>query len=223
MRQKTQEEIMQEIDKIYFRQRSVSLLEALRKKKFEAVFFETSQEAKNFILQQIQPGESVGIGGSITLRENLKIVQEIRNRGNTVYDHWEAENEKRRIELKRSHRGVDVFLSSTNALVADGTLINLDGGGNRVASLCSGPKRVLVVAGANKLVESLDEGIKRTRNRAAVLRVLKSHFQTPCDSTAVCSDCHSPQRICSALLILLQKPADIDQFTVILVNDDMGY
>ena len=214
---------MQEIEKEYFRQRAGLLIEALKKKKFEAVFFETAEEAKNFILQQIQPGESVGIGGSITLRENLHIVQEIRKRGNPVYDHWEGQNEQQRIELKRSHRGVDVFLSSTNALAADGTMINLDGGGNRVASLCSGPKRVMVVAGANKLVESLEEGIKRTRNRAAVLRVLKSHFITPCDATAVCSDCSSPQRICSALLILMQKPADIVQFTVILVNDDMGY
>ena len=118
---------------------------------------------------------------------------------------------------------MDVFLSSTNAFVADGTLINMDGGGNRVASLCSGPKRVMVVIGANKLVESVDEGIKRTRNRAAVLRVLKSHFKVPCNSTAVCSDCNSPQRICSALLILMQKPADIDQFIVILVNENMGY
>ena len=214
---------MQKIDKYRFRQRSGALLDALKKRKFNAVFFETPEEARDFILQQISPGESVGIGGSITLRDHLKIVPEIRRRGNLVYDHWEAENPTQRIELKRSHRGVDVFLSSTNALIADGTLINLDGGGNRVASLCSGPKRVMVVAGANKLAESIDEGIKRTRNHAAVLRVLKDHFKTPCDNSGVCSDCASPQRICSALLILMQKPADIDQFTVILVNEDMGY
>jgi hypothetical protein len=219
----TRVEIMQEFDKIYFRQRSGALLEALKKRKFDAAFFETPEEAKKFVLQQIKPEESVGIGGSITLREKLKIVQEIRHRGNLVYDHWEADNEERRIELKRRHRSVDVFLSSTNALVSDGTLVNLDGGGNRVASLCSGPKRVIVVAGVNKLVESIDEGIKRTRNRAAVLRVLKSHFRTPCDGTGVCTDCNSPQRICSALLILMQKPADIEQFIVILVNENMGY
>lgn len=118
---------------------------------------------------------------------------------------------------------MDVFLSSTNAIAADGTLVNLDGGGNRVASLCSGPKRVIVIAGANKLVESVDEAIRRTRNRAAVQRVLRSQYKTPCEVTGVCSDCHAPQRICAALLILMQKPADIDQFTVVLVNEEMGY
>lgn len=215
---------MQEIEKEYVRKKIGSVLDGLKKKKFEAHFFETMEEAKRFILGQIKPGETVGIGGSVTLREEFKIVPEIRKKGNTVYDHWEANDDPvRRMELKRSHRNVDVFLSSINAIAADGTIVNLDGGGNRVASLCSGPKRVIAVAGANKLVDSLDDAIYRTRNRAAALRALRSNYKTPCVATGVCSDCDSPQRICSALLILLKRPADIDQFTVILVNEEMGY
>ncbi len=214
---------MQEMDKIFFRKKVGATLEALKRKHFESYFFETSAEARQFILTRIKPGETVGIGGSTTLRDHLQIIPEIRKKGNMVYDHWEAENDpERRIELKRSHRGVDVFLSSTNAMAADGTLVNLDGGGNRVASLCSGPKRVMVVAGVNKLVGSVDEAIQRTRNRAAVQRVRKSHFKVPCEATGVCTDCNAPRRICSALLILMQKPHDIDQFTIILVNEEMG-
>lgn len=215
---------MEAIEAEYLRKRIDSLLQALKERKFDACFFETKAEAKEFLLGQIQPGETVGIGGSVTLRENLQIGQEVRKKGNTVYDHWEADNDPiRRLQLKRRHRGVDVFLSSTNAIAADGTLVNLDGGGNRVASLCSGPKRVFVVAGRNKLVGSVDEAIQRTRQRVAVLRALRGKFKTPCEVTGVCSDCRSPQRICSALLILMQKPADIDRFTVILVNEEMGY
>lgn len=215
---------MQEIEKIYMRKRIGPLLEALKKRRYEACFFETTEEAKQFVLAQIKPEETVGIGGSVTLRENLQIVPALRQRGNTVYDHWEAaQDPKRFLELKRSHRGVDVFLSSVNAIAGDGTIVNLDGGGNRVASLCSGPKRVFVIAGANKVVENMQEAIDRARNKAAVLRALKSQFKTPCVATGVCSDCDSPQRICAALLILLKKPADIQQFTVILVNEEMGY
>ncbi len=215
---------MQEIEKIYMRKRIGSLMEALKKRKYETAFFETPEEAKQFILAQINPGETVGMGGSVTLRENLQMVPALRQRGNTVYDHWEAiQDPKRFLELKRSHRGVDVFLSSLNAIAIDGTIVNLDGGGNRVASLCSGPKRVFVIAGANKIVDTMDEAIDRTRNKAAILRALKSQFKTPCVATGVCSDCDSPQRICAALLILLKKPADIEQFTVILVNEELGY
>jgi len=215
---------MREIEKEYVRKRIGAVLDALKKKKFEAHFFETRAEAKQFILDQIKPGETVGLGGSVTLREDMPVIAEIRKKGNTVYDHWEANDDpKRRIELKRSHRGVDLFISSANAIAADGTIVNLDGGGNRVASLCSGPKRVVIVAGANKLVGSMEEAICRTRNQAAVLRVLKSHFKTPCEVTGVCTDCDSPGRICSALLILMRKPDDIDRYTVVIVNEEMGY
>ena len=215
---------MQEIEKIYMRKRIGPLVEALKKRRYEACFFETPEEAKQFVLDRIKPEETVGLGGSVTLRENLQMVPALRQRGNTVYDHWEAVQDPQRfLELKRSHRGVDVFLSSVNAIADDGTMVNLDGGGNRVASLCSGPKRVFVIVGANKVVETMEAAIHRTRNKAAVLRALKSQFKTPCVATGVCSDCDSPQRICAALLILLKKPADIEQFTVILVNEEMGY
>ncbi len=215
---------MLEIEKEHIRKRIGPILAALKKKNFEAYFFETKAEARQFLLNQIKPGETVGLGGSVTLREDMPIIPEIRKKGNTVYDHWEADHDpKRRIELKRSHRGVDVFISSANAIAEDGTIVNLDGGGNRVASLCSGPKRVMIIAGVNKLVGSMEEAICRTRNKTAVLRVLRSKFKTPCEVTGVCSDCDSPNRICSALLILMRKPADIDQYTVIIVNEEMGY
>ncbi len=215
---------MQEIEKEYVRKRIGVILDALKTKGFEAFFFETRAEAKQFILGQIKTGETVGIGGSVTLREDMPIIPEIRKKGNQVFDHWEANDDpKRRIELKRSHRGVDVFISSANAIAEDGTIVNLDGGGNRVASLCSGPKRVIVIAGVNKLVGCMEEAVCRTRNKVAILRVMKSHFKTPCEITGVCSDCDSPNRICSALLILMRKPADIDHYTVIIVNEEMGY
>ena len=215
---------MQEIEKIFMRKRIGPLMEALKKRRYEACFFETPEETRQFVLAQIKPEETVGVGGSVTLRGDLQMVPALRQRGNAVYDHWEAvQDPKRFLELKRSHRGVDVFLSSLNAIAADGTIVNLDGGGNRVASLCSGPKRVFIVAGANKVVETMQEAIDRTRNKAAVLRALKSQFKTPCVTTGICSDCDSPQRICAALLILLKKPANNEQFTVILVNEEMGY
>ena len=102
-------------------------------------------------------------------------------------------------------------------------MVNLDGGGNRVASTCSGPKRVIVVAGANKVVENLDAAIHRTRHHASPLNAIRLERETPCAETGTCNDCSSSQRICAMLLIMYKKPGDIDEFTVVLVNDEMGY
>lgn len=215
---------MREAERDYYRKKVPKILDELHKKEYEACFFETAEEAGQFIIDQIKAGELVGTGGSVTLREDLGLVEALRNKGNTVFDHWEDEgNYEKRIELKRKHREVDVFLSSANAITEEGIIVNLDGGGNRVASTCSGPKRVILVAGLNKLVKTTDDAISRTRNKAAPINAVRKSLKTPCAETGVCIDCDSPSRICAALLILLKKPRDIDAFTVILVNEDLGY
>jgi len=215
---------MKEAERDYYRKRVPKILDALEKKRYEACFFETAEEAKQYIINQIEEGELVGTGGSVTLRENLGLVEALRNRGNTVVDHWEDDDDyNKRIILKRKHHTVDVFLSSANAITEDGVIVNLDGGGNRVACTCSGPKRVLLVTGLNKLVKTTDDAISRTRNRVGPINAVRKRLKTPCAETGVCMDCDSPSRICAALLILLKKPNDIDSFTVILVNEDLGY
>jgi len=215
---------MLEIERERYRKLAPKMLEAMEKRQFSAHFIDTSALAAEFIIEKVSPEDTIGIGGSLTLRENLGIVRALRDNGNMVYDHWEAkEDPVRRLELKRSHRGVDVFLSGINAVTTDGMLVNLDGGGNRVASLCSGPRKVIVVAGTNKIVESLDLAVHRTRNHAAVLNSMRLERKTPCAETGKCNDCASAERICAALLVLYKKPSDINQFIVVLVNEEMGY
>jgi len=214
---------MIDFEKDRFRKRAPKLLETLKKRGFDGYFFETAPEARDFIENQIVPEETVGIGGSITIREALGVAEALRAKGITVFDHWTAGSPEQRLELKRKHRSVDVFLTSMNAITGDGIMVNLDGGGNRVASTCSGPKRVIVAVGANKVAESLDSAIERTRHHAAVINSIRLDRKTPCAETGVCNDCSSPHRICAALLILYKKPSDIDKFTVVLVNEEMGY
>lgn len=68
--------------------------------------------------------------------------------------------------------GADYFLMSSNAISAVGELVNIDGYGNRVASLIFGPKNVIVVAGLNKVVPNLETAILRAKNYAAPLTML---------------------------------------------------
>ena len=215
---------MIEIEKEQMRKRAPKMVEALNKNHFDAHFFETIPETRDFIIGQVEPDESVGFGGSITLRQGLGLADSFRDKGVTVYDHWDADGDpSRRLELKRKHRSVDVFLTSVNAITIDGILVNLDGGGNRVASTCSGPKRVIVVAGLNKVTADLDAAIHRTRHNASPLNAIRLERNTPCAETGTCSDCSAAERICAMLLIMYKKPGDIEKFTVVLVNEEMGY
>jgi len=214
---------MQEFEKERYRNIMPKMLESLKKKKFKGHFFETIEEARKFIPGLVDKGETVGIGGSVTLRDKMDLVSLLRSQGNTVYDHWDGKDNTEKLNIKRMQSSTDVFLSSLNAITCDGILVNLDGGGNRVSGMCSGPKKVIVVAGTNKIVETLDQAIHRTRHIAGPINAARLGRKVPCVSTGICSDCDAPERICAALLIHFKKPGDIDTFTVILVNEEMGY
>ncbi len=66
----------------------------------------------------------------------------------------------------------DYYLMSTNAISATGELVNIDGYGNRVASLIFGPKNVLVIAGINKVAPNLDAALLRAKSYAAPITML---------------------------------------------------
>ena len=61
----------------------------------------------------------------------------------------------------------DTFLMSSNAISEDGQLVNIDGNGNRVAAMIYGPKNVIIIAGMNKVVKTLDDAYARAKNIAA--------------------------------------------------------
>ena len=121
--------------------------------------------------------------------------------------------------VKKIHR--DVLLVSTNAVTLDGKLVNVDGMGNRVTSMVYGPAQAILVVGRNKIVRDVEEALDRVQNIIAPYHAKNMGLPTPCAKTGKCEDCSSPARICNITTIISKKPPGID-FTVVLVNDDLG-
>ena len=86
----------------------------------------------------------------------------------------------------------DYMIASSNALTLDGQLVNLDATGNRVAAMCFGPKKVILVVGMNKVAPDLDSAMARVKHYAAPLNAMRLHMPTPCGETGVCQDCTAP-------------------------------
>ena len=55
----------------------------------------------------------------------------------------------------------DLYISSANAVTLDGHILNIDGVGNRVATITIGPGKVVLVAGINKITRTLEEAHTR--------------------------------------------------------------
>lgn len=126
-----------------------------------------------------------------------------------------------RLEIRRQALLCDLFITGVNAVGGDGTLHWLDMVGNRIAPVAFGPRRVLLVAGRNKLVSDAAEAEQRIRRIAPRNVARHPAFRTPCAATGVCSDCNAPDRICNTRMEMRRcHPAG--RILVLLIDEELG-
>jgi hypothetical protein len=206
------------------RRQAETIIKNLRKRGIEGAFFDTCAEAVQAICAGIPAGALVGLGGSETLSES-GLLDALRRQNVRLLDRYREGTSKEQVdEMRLQGLLADVFVMSSNAVVADGRLVNIDGTGNRVAALVFGPKKVVVIAGMNKVAPDLDSAIARARNAAAAANSLRVGADSPCAHTGFCQDphCHPPRRICCQLVVT-EAGMVPGRIQVVLVNEDLGY
>ncbi|MDX1809353.1 MAG: lactate utilization protein [Sulfurospirillaceae bacterium] len=144
------------------------LKENLESNGFVVYFVKNKEEALNLAKTFLDGVKSVGLGGSTTVAQIGLLDFLVNQKDITVFNQYESgismeENIKRRREGMLS----DLYVTGCNAIAKTGELINADGSGNRVAAQIFGPKKVLIVAGVNKIVSTVEEGFERIKNVAA--------------------------------------------------------
>lgn len=192
----------------------------LEKNGFEVVVVENAAEVKAALLNEIPEGAIVGFGGSMTLQDT-GIYEALTERGNKTLWHWKTEPEKRGAVCKEA-LFADVYLSSANALLEDGEILNIDGNGNRVAAMFYGPKKVILVIGKNKIAKTYEEGLERIRTVACPQNARRLNRNTPCATLNRCTDCSSPDRMCTVTSLIEKKPPTMT-YKIFLVNEELGY
>jgi L-lactate utilization protein LutB len=191
----------------------------LKKRGFNPIIINTVDAIKECILNTIPEKSTVGIGGSVTLRETGIEVM-LKSRGNLVFDHWDnSTSPDEKLDARRKQLTADYFLTSFNAITVDGQIVNIDGAGNRVASMIFGPKHVIAVVGYNKIVSNLDEAIWRTKNIASAKNSRRLNLDTPCAKKGYCMDC---KVACRVTTIIDYKPMLTD-FSIILTPLVLGF
>ena len=194
--------------------------QALEKKGFRVRIFETAAQACDALLDLIPDGASVGFGGSMTI-ETLGVYDVLAQRGNPVYWHWKNPPQAR-AQVTKDAFCADYYLMSANAIGADATLWNIDGNGNRLATMVGGRGKLIVVAGVNKCVPKGEDPVARIKREACPKNAVRLGLNTPCAKTGQCSDCNSPDRMCKLTLALAYPPSGRDM-EVWLVGEALGY
>jgi L-lactate utilization protein LutB len=213
-------------------------MESLNRRGINAYYAATKEDALPMVMEMIPAGVTVGTADSVTLLQ-VGVLSTLRKRGQNelinpfVRDeqgNWTYEKEERNQLMRRVFLS-DVYVIGTNAVTLDGKLVNTDGAGNRVAAMIYGPRKVIIVVGANKIVKDLDSALRRIREVSAPQNVIRhgtKHNSTellelPCAKTGICADCNHPRRICHYTTIIEGVGAwHQGRINVILVGQKLG-
>jgi hypothetical protein len=221
----------------YMEQLSGKCINALEKNRIGGFYAAGKEEACSQVLEMIPQGCSVGIGDSVTLYQ-IGLIQQLHKSNNYEMINpfwqddggWKTPFEREGVDKMKAAIRADVFLTGTNAVTLDGKLVNIDGFGNRVAAMVFGPGKVIMVAGANKVVPNVDEALKRIKQIAAPINSKRHHLKhdmhmPPCAISGVCSDCKHEFRICRTTVIIEQgllRRSGKPRLNLVLVGEELG-
>lgn len=203
-----------------YAKRGEVLVKNLKSRHFDAFYCETKEEALKMALEQIPQGASVGWGGAMSAQQ-IGLLDAVRSGDYRALDRERCATPEAREEMMRACLGADVFITGANGMSLDGQMVNIDGTGNRVGAIVYGPKTVLVIAGMNKVMDSLEEAVRRARTVAAPMNKQRFGGGTPCAVSGACGDCKSDKCICNQIVITRNcRPEGRIRF--ILVGEDLG-
>jgi len=120
-------------------------------------------DAKDLVMDLIPDGAQVHHGASQSL-EVSGIIDEIENSGR--YDPvrpqiWSMDRQTQADEIRRLSASPDLMLGSVHAITETGTIVTASNSGSQLGPYASGAGRVILVAGTQKIVSDLEEGLRR--------------------------------------------------------------
>ena len=206
---------------LYYDKRAQILVQNLQRRKFEAYYCVNREEACRKALELISEGSVVGWGGVLSAHQ-IGLIEALKRGNYHTIDRDQCKTPEEKAKAARDCFDADVFLTGANALSLTGEMVNVDGNGNRVGAILYGPKHVLVIAGMNKVCDTLEEAVRRARTVAAPMNEQRFLGKTPCAVTGVCADCVSEDCICNQIVITRRSRPE-GRIRFILVGEELGF
>lgn len=205
----------------YYETMAATVIKGLEKRQMEGYYFKTAKEAVEQIMKMIPAGSCVSWGGSTTLSQS-GMMDALQAADLERIDRSAAASPAEKKALERKSFAADYYFMSTNAITADGELVNIDGNGNRVAALIYGPDHVMILAGMNKVAADVATAIARVHTAAAPPNAMRLNLRTPCSQTGVCKNCLSQDCVC-AHTVVTRFNRHIGRIKVFLIGETLGF
>lgn len=144
-------------------------MEAIGNRGIRIELVETRDEALTRITELLPDGASFATAASATLHE-IGFVKEIKSGNHGWRDltaEVRAENDpEKRLVMRRQNATADYVLGSVAAIAETGEIVVASGSGSQLAPYLGSPN-VIWVAGTQKIVPTLEDALRRTREYCA--------------------------------------------------------
>ncbi|MFH1015676.1 MAG: lactate utilization protein [Chloroflexota bacterium] len=185
---------------------------ALKKRNIQVIVVSNKREALAKLKELIPAGASVMTGGTTTLDEIgfTDVLKSQKHPWRNLKDAIFAEKDPaKQYELRRQSLLVDYFVASVQAIAQTGEVLNCDATGTRTGPYAYGPKQVIWVAGAQKIVADLTQAFRRMWEHCVPLEDQRM------------KNIGYPGTTVSRILIY--EKADPGRITMILVKEKLGF
>ncbi|MEK7168567.1 MAG: LUD domain-containing protein [Patescibacteria group bacterium] len=188
-------------------------IEALKKNNFNAIFVETAEEAKAKFFEILPYGAPVLNNASVTL-DTSGISKEINESGkyDSIKNKLSSMNrETSNREMQQIGSAPEWAVGSVHAITKDGHVLIASRSGSQIPGYAFGSDHIIWVVGAQKLVDNIDEGIKRIYEHSLPLeskRVQKAYGMEHSDVSKI---------------LIFNQELSLDRTTIIIVNQAIGY
>jgi len=188
-------------------------VKAIENRGIQVIPAETGDEALAVLKKIIPPGAEVMNGSSTTLAEigYEDLIAGGRSGWKNVHDLITAENDDaKRAELRRRSVTADYFISGANAIAESGEIVACDASGSRVGAWPFAAGHLVLVAGTNKIVPTLEDALHRVWDYAYRLENAraKKAYGTP----SVIGKC-----------VILAHEKNKGRVTLVLIREALGY
>lgn len=205
---------------LYYEKRGQILVKNLKSRHFDAYYCANREDALKKALELIPEGAGVGWGGAMSAQQ-IGLMDAVNAGPYNAIDRDKCKTPEEKEQAAKDSMFCDVYLTGANGMSLDGQMVNIDGTGNRVAATIYGPKTVLVIAGMNKVEDTLEAAVRRARTVAAPMNQMRFQKDNPCTVTGTCADCKSESCICNQIVIT-RHCRPVGRIKFILVGEELG-
>jgi len=201
-------------DKLPSKEKIKETMKALEKRGVTAELVETKEEALSKLKGLIPPGSEIMLGGSKTLEQIgfIDLLKSKKHPWRNLKDEVLIEKDpKKQWELRKKSVTADYFLGSVHAVAETGEVLIASASGSQIPSYAFSSDNVIWVVGAQKIVQTLEDGFRRLRE-----------YVLPLEDKRVKSIGQSGSTI-GKILLFERETNPNRKITLIFVNEKLGF